>query len=193
MTGEKTGRVEITVGDPPHAVITLEGTLVMVTYVPDKRIALVRCFAGVVTVASSTTGKSQQIRPSEWGIVWDSNDVERTGDDDMIRDLTRELGLWDRFSVVEQDASNFGPSGARLSSSEVPQVFVPQSPAECPPPATLAHPLPAVPADRPIRQALRQLQREQYPMGLVIRQGKPVGVITFKDLVEPIVGELDVW
>ena len=137
LVGETPGvneRVEITVGDPPHAVITLEGTLVMVAYVPDKRIALVRCFAGVVTVTSSITGKSQQIRPSEWGIVWDSNDVERTGDDDMIRDLTRELGLWDRFSVVEQDASNFGPSGARLSAGNIPQIFGSQAPAECPPP-----------------------------------------------------------
>ena len=84
------------------------------------------------------------------------------------------------------------PDGSVLGALDVFEVLR-RDPAECPPPATLAHPLPAVPADRPIRQALRQLQREQYPMGLVIRQGKPVGVITFKDLVEPIVGELDVW
>ena len=30
-------------------------------------------------------------------------------------------------------------------------------------------------------------------MALVVRDEQPIGIVTIKDLIEPMIGELDVW
>lgn len=88
-----------------------------------------------------------------------------------------------RLPLVQAD-------GSVLGALDVFDVLLAEKDAS---PAAMAHPLPTVEADLPIRAALRRLQLAQYPMGLVVRDGQPVGLVTFKDLVEPITGELAVW
>jgi len=51
-----------------------------------------------------------------------------------------------------------------------------------------------IPQDTPIDDALLVLQQESSPMGVVVDgDGNAVGIVTIKDLVEEIVGELEVW
>ena len=65
---------------------------------------------------------------------------------------------------------------------------------QCPPLAELARPITHLQPDQPIREALRRLRAEQSAMGLVIDEaGRPLGIVTVKDLVEPITGDLTMW
>ena len=67
-------------------------------------------------------------------------------------------------------------------------------PADCPPLDTLVEPAAEVSSDTNLREALQHLQRARVPVAFVVDDaGKPVGLVTAKDLVEPIVGDLDVW
>ena len=50
-----------------------------------------------------------------------------------------------------------------------------------------------VETDRPVLDALYQLQKYRATMALVTDQGNPVGIVTMKDLIEEIVGELVEW
>ena len=48
--------------------------------------------------------------------------------------------------------------------------------------------------DTPLRLALLQMRTDHSAMGVVMQpQGKPMGIVTVKDLVEPITGDLMVW
>ena len=48
--------------------------------------------------------------------------------------------------------------------------------------------------DTPVRDALHALREREIAMAIVTSQNnKPLGIVTLKDLVEPIVGELDAW
>ncbi|MBI1369683.1 MAG: DUF21 domain-containing protein [Planctomycetes bacterium] len=67
-------------------------------------------------------------------------------------------------------------------------------PANCPPLRSLAKPLPSIRADLSLRDALRLLQQQRASMALIVDANKrPLGLVTTKDLVEPIIGELEVW
>lgn len=58
----------------------------------------------------------------------------------------------------------------------------------------LMRPVVAIPADKAIDDALLLLQQASSPMGIVVdEKGAAVGIVTIKDLVEEIVGELEVW
>lgn len=51
-----------------------------------------------------------------------------------------------------------------------------------------------LPQDMPLDDALHVLQRARSPMGVVVDETESaVGIVTIKDLVEEIVGELEVW
>ncbi len=64
----------------------------------------------------------------------------------------------------------------------------------CPPLDELARPMPQMASDQSIREALRLLRDEHSAMGLVVDgAGRPLGIVTVKDLVEPITGELTAW
>ncbi len=63
----------------------------------------------------------------------------------------------------------------------------------CPPLRTLIQPPHFISPDMSLRQCLVYLQRNHTPMAIVIRNDKPVGLVTTKNLVEPIVGQLETW
>jgi len=46
-----------------------------------------------------------------------------------------------------------------------------------------------------VREALRKMRHKQCPMAIVVspRTEQPIGIVTFKDLVEPLTGELAAW
>ncbi|XAM00133.1 CNNM domain-containing protein [Phycisphaeraceae bacterium D3-23] len=58
----------------------------------------------------------------------------------------------------------------------------------------LMRPAVSVPATRTIRYTLTQLQREHIGLAVITGPtGRPVGVVTVKDLVEPLTGEIADW
>jgi CBS domain containing-hemolysin-like protein len=63
----------------------------------------------------------------------------------------------------------------------------------CPPIRELIHEMPKLNVTMPIRRALRQLQDDKTAMGIVYENDKPVGIVTVKDVVEPLTGELASW
>ncbi|MCX6030828.1 MAG: PKD domain-containing protein [Chloroflexi bacterium] len=128
-------RVEITVGDPPHARITLAGTLVMISHVPGRRITLVRSFGGRAEVASAVTGASRIVNSTEWVMVGSGNQVEVIADEERVRQLAQELGVYALFHDIELDAGSFGPPGAAVTAADIAVVFGPASPSPCPPPS----------------------------------------------------------
>jgi CBS domain containing-hemolysin-like protein len=61
-------------------------------------------------------------------------------------------------------------------------------------PAVMARGVLSVPADLPVSQALFRMQKARAAMAVVRdARGRPLGIITIKDLVEEIVGELGAW
>ncbi|MEX0743957.1 MAG: hemolysin family protein [Phycisphaeraceae bacterium] len=68
------------------------------------------------------------------------------------------------------------------------------TPATCPPIRELARPAASVPSTLPLRRALAELQRRKTAMAIVVDdRGRPVGILTIKDCVEAITGELASW
>lgn len=63
----------------------------------------------------------------------------------------------------------------------------------CPPIDKMIQETPHLDVSMPVRQALRKLQSDKAAMGIVYENEKPVGIVTVKDLVEPITGELSSW
>jgi len=65
---------------------------------------------------------------------------------------------------------------------------------QCPPITTLMRPAPTLRADQRLREALRYVQQQHVALAVVVDEhDKPVGIVTVKDLVEPITGELASW
>ncbi len=65
---------------------------------------------------------------------------------------------------------------------------------ECPSVRKLMQPPTQLVADLPLRRGLTELQHRKAALAVVIDdQGEPLGVVTAKDLVEPITGELVSW
>ena len=61
---------------------------------------------------------------------------------------------------------------------------------------TLIEPVPRIPSDTRVLEALEQLRTERKPMAVVMGTGAnpaPVGIVTLKDLVEPLMGDLQAW
>lgn len=63
----------------------------------------------------------------------------------------------------------------------------------CPPLNELMTPVLYLNATTPLRRALTTLQTQHAALAVVTRHDKPVGLVTVKDLVEPITGELASW
>ncbi len=134
-------RIAFTAGNPPHARITVAGTLFMVAQVRDRPITLVRSFDGGVLVESAVTGARQRAEGSQWVVVSQENAALAVTDEEAIRNLAAELGLWDLFHDIELDAREFGPDRARIPANAVRIVFERGQPAPCPPPTvTLKEP-----------------------------------------------------
>jgi len=67
-------------------------------------------------------------------------------------------------------------------------------PATCPPIASLARPLPRLAAHKTLAEGLHDLRIAQSAMAAVeSKDGQTLGIVTAKDLVEPITGDLDIW
>ncbi len=63
----------------------------------------------------------------------------------------------------------------------------------CPPIAQLLKPTETLPHDQPLLPALRRLQHSHVGLAVVLKHQRPVGIVTVKDLVEAITGELASW
>jgi len=64
----------------------------------------------------------------------------------------------------------------------------------CPPVDQLCEPARFLPVDEPWRAALARMQRDHVGLAIVTHpNGRPVGIVTIKDLIEPITGELVRW
>jgi len=64
----------------------------------------------------------------------------------------------------------------------------------CPPIGELIEPAQTVRQDRPVREALAQIKGHATGLAILTGNlGQPVGVVTVKDLVEPITGDLSQW
>jgi CBS domain containing-hemolysin-like protein len=50
-----------------------------------------------------------------------------------------------------------------------------------------------LPADMTVTEALYAMRRGRHMMAVAQKDGKAVGIVTIKDLVEEIVGELEEW
>ncbi|QDU70925.1 CNNM domain-containing protein [Mucisphaera calidilacus] len=66
--------------------------------------------------------------------------------------------------------------------------------ASCPSVSELMGPVEILEGTMPIRRALSTMQAHRMPMAMVVDDdGQPAGLVTIKDLVEPITGELSSW
>lgn len=63
----------------------------------------------------------------------------------------------------------------------------------CPPMDRLMEPPILMDRSTPLRQALSRLQTSHLALAIVTDRGRPVGVVSVKDLLEPITGELSTW
>lgn len=117
---------------------------------------------------------------------WD--EVSTVGVDSTTDELWRIADqTWrSRFPVVDR-------SGAVVGVLNLRDVLI-QDRSECPSVEELMTPIERLSTDLPIRKALSQMQAHRLPMAVIEdAQGVSVGLVTIKDLVEPITGELSNW
>ena len=110
--------------------------------------------------------------------------LDITATTDTIWDYARKSSL-SRYPVIDEQGNVQG-----MMSLHETLLYGKDN---CPPIRELLQPLPQMDVTVPLRVALRQLQDSQSAMGLVVKDNKPVGIVTVKDLVEPITGELTSW
>lgn len=127
--------------------------------------------------------------------------AQRTVDDEMTpwedvitlpSDATTDT-LWEyagRSSISRYPVVN--PAGDVLGMVSLHEALM-NDRQMCPPVSEMLQSLPEMDASVPVRVALRKLQDTRSAMGLIRHNGKPVGIVTVKDLVEPITGELASW
>ena len=118
-------------------------------------------------------------------VRWDQ--VARLPADDLVgraRQVAAEKGF-SRYPVVDR-------SGANAGVVHILDLFLDAE--ETDPVRRWAHDVPAFGPSAPVLNALYELQRHRSPLGIVREaDGSPVGIVTVKDLVEEICGELVVW
>ena len=83
-------------------------------------------------------------------------------------------------------------AGLPVGVLEIDEVLL-HDPAKCPPLTDLAEPIATLAPGLTCRDALQQLQQQRANMAVVMDHQRPIGLVTPKDLVEPIVGELESW
>jgi Tol biopolymer transport system component len=106
------------------AEITLTGTTIQVTHVPEFDVTLVRVFDGRAEVQNLTGDpRTESVGTGEWALVEPRQPPQVSEDLEELRDFVRDLGLWDVFHEVERDVwAGFGPEP--VPSDEVEIVFV---------------------------------------------------------------------
>ncbi|WP_428390034.1 CNNM domain-containing protein [Mucisphaera sp.] len=91
-----------------------------------------------------------------------------------------------RFPVVDD-------SGAVLGVLNLREVLLLDR-ADCPSAGDLMKPIERMEGSLPIRKALSRMQARRLPVALVVDgTGETIGLVTVKDLLEPIMGELSSW
>ena len=95
-----------------------------------------------------------------------------------------------RFPVVVKGAAGVEVVGL----VDVMDALEHGEPGACPPVRSLMREATWLPAGWALRRGLGELQRRHVPLAVVRdERERPVGVVTVKDLVEPITGELATW
>ncbi len=118
-------------------------------------------------------------------VAWDEVITLRLSDDaDAVRQLAERTSR-SRFPVVDD-------AGRVTGMVDVMDALL-SGPDSCPPVRELQQPVLTMDANEPLRDALAKLQKREHAFAVVMRQGRPVGIVTIKDLVEPITGELTSW
>lgn len=93
---------------------------------------------------------------------------------------------YSRFPLLDQN-------GKVIGGVHVFDVLL-HEPAACPPLGALARPMPRIDPQASLGHALEQLRQAGSPIGLVAnRDDRPLGIVTVKDLVEPVIGDLESW
>jgi LysM repeat protein len=132
-----------------YAEIKLVGTTAMIAYHPESELTLVRGFDGQLKVRNLVgVGRDEFVDPQEWALVAPDRPPQVSARLEDMRELARDLGLWDAFHEVEVDvAEGFGPTESRVPSEKVDIVFV----GEPPPTVTVTPPPTATPVPCIIR------------------------------------------
>jgi len=110
-----------------------------------------------------------------------------------IKDTDTTAAVW---ALAERSSRSHlpvvGARGAVLGHVNVLDVLL-QGPCQDLPLTGFMRSIIRVDIDTPLRSALRRLQDERQSIALVMQGTTPVGVVTVKDLIEPITGELATW
>lgn len=125
------------------------------------------------------------------------------------RTVADEMIPWDQVATVrdDHDPSIMWDLAHRTSHARFPAVdasgavqgiisvydALVHDKGACPPLRQLMMPAVTLDATTPLRTALTTLQTKHKALAVVTNQDKPVGVVTIKDLVESITGELTSW
>lgn len=118
-------------------------------------------------------------------VEWPDVAAVSVGDEPAVLWRLADRSSHSRFPLLDA-------SGRPVGAIDIYDVLM-HDPPTCPPLATLARDLPRVAPDTPLRQALALCQKHQVTMALVARGQQPLGIVTLKDLVEPIIGDVEVW
>lgn len=138
----------------------------------------------VLRLAGRTVGDEMQ--------PWDKVTVVRVTDTPAhLWELADQTSL-SRFPVVAADAAGDGPPRVLGVLSLYDALWHDRD--NCPSIESLMTPVTTLPAAMPLRDGLAEMQRGASALSLVTDDaGQPIGIVTIKDLVEPITGELASW
>jgi CBS domain containing-hemolysin-like protein len=95
---------------------------------------------------------------------------------------------WSRFPVI----AGSGEHRRIVGVVEVMDALV-YGPWACPPLRSLIHPVMFLHARTPLLHALTDFQHRKLTIGIVVEDDQPIGIVTMKDLVEPVTGQLSAW
>ncbi|MHC4993613.1 MAG: CNNM domain-containing protein [Planctomycetota bacterium] len=123
---------------------------------------------------------------SEVMIPWSAARVARTKDEPGALWEIADRSPYARLPLVNRKGKPIGV----LNLFDV----LTHEPGRCPPLERLAGDLTTLAPDTPCRAALRKMQTERVSMAIIADDPRrPLGLVTVKDLVEPLVGELESW
>ncbi len=119
-------------------------------------------------------------------VGWDQVQTLRVGQPIEAVWAVANRSPYSRFPVLDRD-------GKVTGVLNVFDVLMPD-PQYCPPIERLQRTAPRVPATMGLRQAMLRLRQARSALAIVVdAKDQPVGIVTVKDLVEPITGELEIW